>query len=115
MLMTPAIRNLNRMERNKIQHPRTSRQFAKAVVQQVYKDLNLGITHPGLTLAHFNNVIDHGPNPLGGSDSRPLFLEEDPTDSPLQLREEIEVLEVQIKALARIIEDTTEDVKRLTT
>lgn len=99
VLMTPAIRQLNRVARNGMQHPRTSRNFARATVRDIFNTLDLSALHPGLTIEHFYDVIDNAPPPLGGEDPRPLFLEVDDDNSPYGLQREILLLEGELNLL----------------
>lgn len=62
-------------------------------------------------MAHFDDVIEHPPSPLGGNDPRPLFLHDDEANSPLKLEENIARLQVKIDALAQVIKETAERVE----
>ena len=110
VLITPEIRNLKRTARYLVQHRQTSQEFAKATVRKVFQDLDLGTTHPGLSVSHFDDVIEHAPLPLGGDDPRPLFLKKDDSEdnnSPQELKKEIADLKEQIEGLEAMIEEGT--------
>ena len=90
VLITSAVRDVACMAGNGLRHPRTSRPFAKATVRQVFKELELGTAHPRISFAHFDDVIENAPLPLGGNDPRPLILEQDEdVDSPPILEKKI--------------------------
>ena len=116
VLVTPEIYNLTRTARNLPQHLRTSQEFAKATVRQVFQDLDLGATYPGLSIAHFEDVIEHAPLPLGGGDPRPLFLkkyDDEDDNSPLKLEKKIADLKKRIKGYEAIIEECTKRIEKL--
>ena len=101
------------MAGNELRHPRTSRPFAKATVRQVFKELELGTAHPGISFAHFDDVIENAPLPLGGNDPRPLFLEQDEdVNSPPILEKKIIHLEAQIRQLEKIVHGAAERIER---
>ena len=113
VLVAPAIRDLTRAARNELQHPRTSQPFAKATVRQVFKEPELRTAHPGISFAHFDDVIENAPLPLDGNDPQPLFLEQDEdVNSPPILEKKIIHLEARVRQLEKIVHGTAERTER---